>query len=142
MGLGMLLSFIGWFLIFQKNYTGFAVLYTIGNCVALCATGFFTGPKKQCKVSAAAQQPRRVPLALTPTPFALVDPQLMMKKGRYIGVMVYFFAMALTLFFAFFKPIGDDPPTKRLFLVLIAVCIQMLALFWYSMSYVPFGHTM
>ena len=50
MGLGMLLSFIGWFLIFQKNYTGFAALYTIGNCVALCATGFFTGPKKQCKV--------------------------------------------------------------------------------------------
>ena len=67
-----------------------------------------------------------------------------MKKGRYIGVMVYFFAMGLTLFFAFFKPGGalDDPETKRLFLVLIAVCIQMLALFWYSMSYVPFGHTM
>jgi hypothetical protein len=65
-----------------------------------------------------------------------------MKKSRYIGVMCYFFAMILTLFFAFFKKLPDDKPAVRLILVLFSVTLQMMALFWYSMSYVPFGHTM
>lgn len=32
----------------SKNITTFAVLYVIGNVVALMATGFLLGPKSQC----------------------------------------------------------------------------------------------
>jgi hypothetical protein len=139
MGIGMFMNVVGWLLMFQKNYVGFAVLYTFGNVVALCATGFFTGPKKQCKVGLLAPKLNNLSFVVYPPTFSF---QLMMKKGRYIGVMVYFFAMVMTLFFAFFKKIPDDPPTARLVLVLMSVTVQLLALFWYSMSYVPFGHTM
>ncbi len=27
----------------------FAALYVVGNCIALCSTGFLVGPKNQCK---------------------------------------------------------------------------------------------
>jgi hypothetical protein len=33
-----------------KNVQTFAVLYAIGNVVALMSTGFLMGPKKQCRV--------------------------------------------------------------------------------------------
>jgi hypothetical protein len=58
MGIGVFMNIVGWLLMFQKNYVGFAVLYTVGNLVALCATGFFTGPKKQCKVGLLALAPK------------------------------------------------------------------------------------
>jgi hypothetical protein len=49
---GGLLSFSGTMTLFggftAKNVTAFAVLYVIGNCLALLATGFLVGPKKQC----------------------------------------------------------------------------------------------
>ena len=32
----------------EKNVATFAVLYVTGNIIALCATGFLIGPKKQC----------------------------------------------------------------------------------------------
>jgi hypothetical protein len=32
----------------KKNITIFAILFVIGNVIALCATGFLLGPKTQC----------------------------------------------------------------------------------------------
>ena len=49
---GGLLSFAGTMTLFggftKANVTAFAVLYVVGNCIALVATGFLVGPKKQC----------------------------------------------------------------------------------------------
>jgi hypothetical protein len=49
--IGMLLSFIATFQLYQGNFTGFASLYTIGNIVALFSTGFLVGagaPSARC----------------------------------------------------------------------------------------------
>ncbi|KAI8049571.1 Got1/Sft2-like family-domain-containing protein [Syncephalis plumigaleata] len=31
------------------NFTGFAILYTLGNVISLCSTGFLIGPMRQLK---------------------------------------------------------------------------------------------
>jgi hypothetical protein len=51
-GIGFLLSLMGTLVLFggtnSKNIRTFAVLYVLGNIIALCATGFLLGPQKQC----------------------------------------------------------------------------------------------
>jgi hypothetical protein len=51
-GLGYVLSLAGTLTLIggptSKNITIFAVLYVIGNIIALLATGFLLGPKSQC----------------------------------------------------------------------------------------------
>jgi hypothetical protein len=49
---GFVISLIGTFVLFggtsANNIRIFAVLYILGNVIALCATGFLLGPKQQC----------------------------------------------------------------------------------------------
>lgn len=47
--IGYFLSFLGSISLFTGDVTTFAILYVIGNIIALCATGFFFGPKTHCK---------------------------------------------------------------------------------------------
>mmetsp|Transcript_4347 Transcript_4347/g.3897 ORF Transcript_4347/g.3897 Transcript_4347/m.3897 type:complete len:191 (-) Transcript_4347:97-669(-) len=51
--MGWILSFMGTMTLIggptPKNITTFAVLYVIGNVIALCATGFLLGPRNQCR---------------------------------------------------------------------------------------------
>lgn len=49
-GVGTVLSFCSTFLLLTGNQAGFAVLYTIGNIIALIATGFLIGFIAQFKV--------------------------------------------------------------------------------------------
>ena len=45
----MVLAVFAWLCLFTAKYAAFAVIYTLGNIVALAATGFFVGPSKQIK---------------------------------------------------------------------------------------------
>ena len=47
--IGYLLSFIGSMTLFTGDVTTFAILYVMGNVIALCATGFLFGPRTHCK---------------------------------------------------------------------------------------------
>jgi len=51
-GLGWMLSMIGTFTLIggpsEDNIRAFIALYICGNIVALCATGFLLGPRRQC----------------------------------------------------------------------------------------------
>jgi len=51
-GLGWLLSFMGTMTLIggptSANISAFVALYVCGNVVALCATGFLLGPRRQC----------------------------------------------------------------------------------------------
>jgi Got1/Sft2-like family len=51
-GLGWILSMIGTFTLIggpsEDNIRAFIALYICGNIVALCATGFLLGPRRQC----------------------------------------------------------------------------------------------
>lgn len=46
---GFLLSFVATTKLWTGDYTGFGSLYTCGNVLALCSTGFLMGPVSQLK---------------------------------------------------------------------------------------------
>uniref|UniRef100_A0A7S2XXF0 Vesicle transport protein n=1 Tax=Fibrocapsa japonica TaxID=94617 RepID=A0A7S2XXF0_9STRA len=51
-GLGYLISFLAVMSLIKANEEGirqFAILYIIGNIIALCGTAFLVGPKSHCK---------------------------------------------------------------------------------------------
>merc|ERR1711935_969327 len=49
MCIGMALSFLGFMAWWGGHIGAFAVIYTLGNLVSLCSTGFLIGPKRQFK---------------------------------------------------------------------------------------------
>lgn len=87
----------------------FALMYTLGNIVAVCSTCFLYGPWTQAKKMAA------------PT--------------RIIATSVYASMMALTLFLVFYQ--GELP--IRLLFVVMAIALQFIALVWYTLSFIPFA---
>lgn len=72
---GIVLSFMGALLWWTGHVAGFAVLYTIGNIVSICGTGFLIGPKRQVRN--------------------------MCKGSRQYATLLYFSMMLLTLVAAF-----------------------------------------
>ena len=53
-GCGYALSFMGTLMLlskdpWKKRVTNFAILYVFGNFIAIAATGFLIGPRRQCK---------------------------------------------------------------------------------------------
>ena len=83
----------------------FAVLFTLGNLLALGSTFFLLGPCRQLRN--------------------------MMKPHRLIASIVYVAAMIFTLVAAL--KLHSWP------LTLVSIIVQMCALFWYCLSYIPFG---
>ena len=69
-GIGILLSFMGFCLWWTGHVSAFAFVYTMGNLVSLAGTGFLFGPKRQCRQ--------------------------MFAKVRRVATCVYFAAMLLT----------------------------------------------
>lgn len=45
---GYFISFIGTLTIIGGQYKSFAALYSVGNLLSICSTGFLVGPKNQC----------------------------------------------------------------------------------------------
>lgn len=70
--------------------------------------------------------------------FFLAGPQKqlksMLKPTRIICTVTYLVAIAATLFCAFYPHIP-----MRAGLIMILICVQTLALFWYMISYIPFA---
>jgi len=58
----------------------------------------------------------------------------MFQPHRLIATLIYLFAMGLTLFAAF--------KLHSAILVLFAVILQFGALFWYTLSYIPYARTL
>jgi flagellar biosynthesis protein FlhB len=105
---GLAVGIIAAFLLFV-NIVAFAVLYTIGNVLALGSTMFLVGPLRQFKN--------------------------MFEGTRIIATCVFILSMGLTLFAAFFF---KDHATQVI-LCLLFLIIQWAALIWYSLSYIPFA---
>eukprot|EP00301_Raphidiophrys_heterophryoidea_P021573 c5963_g1_i1.p1 GENE.c5963_g1_i1~~c5963_g1_i1.p1 ORF type:complete len:182 (-),score=22.51 c5963_g1_i1:256-759(-) len=75
LAIGIIITFVGWLTLLTGNIAAFAVLYTVGNIIALCSSGFLVGPCKQVKN--------------------------MFAPTRRIATCVYFVAMILTIIVAF-----------------------------------------
>ena len=105
---GLGLGVIGAFMLFV-NIIAFAVLYSIGNVLALCSTLFLVGPVRQLKN--------------------------MFDGTRILATLVFLVAIGLTLFAAFFF----KDRTTQVLLCLLFLIVQWAAFIWYSLSYIPFA---
>mmetsp|Transcript_16068 Transcript_16068/g.24218 ORF Transcript_16068/g.24218 Transcript_16068/m.24218 type:complete len:190 (-) Transcript_16068:193-762(-) len=96
----------------EGNPGPFALMYSIGNIVALCASCFLYGPWSQIKK--------------------------MFAFTRIVTTVVYLTMLGLTLFLALYP---GDIPLRVLFLV-FSIFLQFLALIWYTISFIPFARDM
>eukprot|EP00656_Telonema_subtile_P056292 TRINITY_DN8959_c0_g7_i1.p1 TRINITY_DN8959_c0_g7~~TRINITY_DN8959_c0_g7_i1.p1 ORF type:complete len:153 (-),score=30.13 TRINITY_DN8959_c0_g7_i1:345-803(-) len=112
---GLLLT-LGSFFRFKQcidgDCTGFAVIYTIGNIVAVMGSFFLSGPCKQLKSC--------------------------FEMGRLCATCTFLFFLIFTLVIALVDGIESS---TRIPLVLLSCLCQLLAYVWYSLSYIPFAHT-
>ena len=113
---GLLLSFISIGGIFGAlmNPVKFAIVYSLGNLCSLGSTLFLLGPAAQIK--------------------------RMFKKTRYIATSLFLLSLIATLVFA----IGFYDKKKvwhKLFLLTLML-LQFCTLFWYTLSYIPFGRAL
>ena len=112
-GCGYLMSFIGTLTLIggfsEKNVATFAVLYVTGNIIALCATGFLIGPKKQC--------------------VNMWKPTRRFTTAFYLIMLIVVFSVAVAKF----------DLAGKIYLILFLLFIQILAGCWYGLSYIPGG---
>ncbi|KAI8910726.1 Got1/Sft2-like family-domain-containing protein [Powellomyces hirtus] len=122
--LGFVISLLSTLLLTVGSIAGFAVFYTCGNIISLLSTGFLIGFKSQFKK--------------------------MLDASRLTASIVFLVSMVATLVVAFTRGPQCGPQCytgtdignwqlKSVLLTLICCFIQFLALFWYSLSYIPFA---
>lgn len=78
--IGVVLGFLGYLSLIMpgvNKFRKFAIIFTLGNIVALMSTGFLVGPMRQLRK--------------------------MLEGGRIVFTLIYFSMMGLTLFFGFKK---------------------------------------
>eukprot|EP00158_Paraphelidium_tribonemae_P010045 Partr_v1_DN3028_c0_g1_i1_m24237 putative SFT2 domain containing len=107
LGIGLLLSIVSFFSF--ANPTKFAVLYTVGNIVALLGTGFLVGFLTQLKAMCAAK--------------------------RIIATILYVVSLIGTLLAVFLIPNAG----AKFFVAILCILIQFCCLVWYTASYIPFA---
>ena len=87
---------------------------TVGNMLELSSTAFLMGPRTQLK--------------------------RMTSPTRFGAAIVYVGAMIATLFSALMLPSLTHWPTNVVALIVVAcIVVQFLAMFWYALSYIPYG---
>merc|ERR1712196_132041 len=119
---GWIISFLSTLLL--THPPKFAILYTVGNIVSICGTFFLWGPCKQIRKMA---NPHR--LGATLVIIFFWHCVYMYAKFNYSEV--YLAAMGLTLYLAFAH--------KQALWILVAVVFQSAALFWYTLSFIPYA---
>jgi hypothetical protein len=98
---------------FFANVKMFATFYTLGNITSLAGTGFIVGPMRQVKA--------------------------MLKPTRYIAAIIFVLSMIGTLCACFAM---DETNKSRGIVIIVCVIVQFCALWWYSLSYIPFARKM
>ena len=113
--LGLLFSFLsigGIFAAFLDT-TRFAILYSLGHITSVGSTLFLIGPERQCK--------------------------RMFKKTRYIATILFILSLIATLIFAII--IYDKEVWWHRLALLLLIILQFCSVFWYTLSWIPFGRT-
>lgn len=111
-GLGILVelgSFFRLVELIEGNPRPFAVCYSLGNIIAICSSFFLAGPWNQAKK--------------------------MFAQTRIVATVTYLTAIIATLFCAYYD--GDLP--GRAAIIVFLIVVQMLALLWYMLSFIPYA---
>ncbi|CAL1125797.1 unnamed protein product, partial [Cladocopium goreaui] len=93
----------------EKGAERFAILYSLGNFLALVGTLFLAGPSRQLR--------------------------RMGREKRWLVSLCFVCSMFLTLLVAFLPGQWHG----RTLILLLLVLVQWAALIWYTLSYIPFG---
>ena len=116
--LGSLVSFASSGMVFQlaKNPIKFAVLYTLGTTIALCSSLFLWGPKSQC--------------------------ESMFHAKRRISISIVLICIVGVITCACLNGYASDRGFNKMWaIILVLVCAQSCAYFWFCLSFVPYGRT-
>ncbi|KAL1515117.1 hypothetical protein AB1Y20_004180 [Prymnesium parvum] len=117
-------------LTFQQRLYGFAICFCVGCVISMTSVLSFANP-----VAFGIKYSVGNLIALLSTGF-LMGPKTQLKRmshpTRWMAALVYVLAIAATLVFCFVQP-------RRMFLVLLCIVVQCCAMFWYCLSYIPFG---
>lgn len=114
LGIGFLIqmgSTVRLFSLLKGDPKPFAIMYTSGNIVSICATLFFYGPWSQCK--------------------------RMFESTRIAATLMYLGFMVTTLFLAYYP----ETIPGRIPLIVLSILCQFIALVWYTLSYIPYGRS-
>ena len=115
-----------------QRLLGFAVCFGMGMLLSLIAPSFILRPVKLATILTLGNL-----LSLGSMMF-LMGPmkqcQSMMDEKRRIATLVYIGSLIMTIVTAFV--------VKSMLLCLVCIAIQYTALFWYSLSYIPYGQSM
>lgn len=115
----------------QRVY-GFGISLGVGLLFGLLASVFWLMPTKFAILYTLANVFFLASTAFLMGPMAQL--RKMFDKGRVVATLLYFLFMGLTLYFALV--------VKSLIGTLICLIIQMCALVWYCLSYIPFARAM
>ncbi len=117
-GVGWIVSFLSAVFLPRINTSRgaamFALLYTLGNLISICSSCFLWGPCSQLKA--------------------------MVECHRIFATCIYFVAMGLTLFCAFYQGPGYTTGA-RIGAVIGCMLFQFCAMVWYTLSFIPFART-
>eukprot|EP00736_Rhodelphis_marinus_P011521 Rmarinus@m.1156 len=91
----------------------YAVCCTLGNIMSLGSSMFISGPWNHVKK--------------------------MFEKTRVMATCAYLFCLLLTLVLSFVQPIGGGGDIP---LILLLIILQYATLFWYTLSFIPYGRTL
>lgn len=109
--IGSITSLLSSISLAKGDIPAFSLLYTVGNIISLCSTGFVWGPTKQCKK--------------------------MFHKTRAIATTMYLLCILTTVIFAT-ADLGLEKPVKVMICICLIV-LQFIALCWYCLSYIPYA---
>lgn len=111
-GTGYLITFLsfGMFVeLVEGDPVPFVLIYTFGNILSLCSSGFLVGPKRQFKN--------------------------MFDRQRKWTSVVYLATLLTTLVVCFIPMDGS----AKLSILVLLLLIQLCSSLWYSLSYIPFA---
>ena len=94
----------------------FAITYTLGNLISVCSTMLLVGPMRQLK--------------------------RMSEPTRAVAAFVFVSAMVMTLVVALAFHWQEGDTSLPTLLLMVCIIVQALALFWYALSYIPYGRRM
>mmetsp|Transcript_99801 Transcript_99801/g.177061 ORF Transcript_99801/g.177061 Transcript_99801/m.177061 type:complete len:228 (+) Transcript_99801:97-780(+) len=109
-------AFAHWHHVLGGSPERFAILYTLGNVLNLSATFFLVGPQRQF--------------------------QAMFKPARRSAAIVYLLCMILTLVSVAIRWRDWNLQFTGAIVTFTLVALQTCAIFWYGLTYIPFGRSL
>jgi len=122
-------------LTFQQRLYGFCICFVVGVVISLSSMMSFSKMIAGNPAPFAIKYSLGNTIAICSTCF-LMGPKTQLKRmshpTRWIAALVYFVAIVATIVFCF------TPPHSAT-LVIICIVVQFCAMFWYCLSYIPYG---